>query len=146
MLKTFERLNGGMRQRLVVSKVDRLGRDAADIGATVKHLHKLGVSAFVKQLGETDLTSSAGKLILTVLAAVAEMERDLIVERTKAGLAQTKAKGKKLGRPEALSEEEKKGVIADIEESGLSLRQLATRYRVLLGTVAKLACISRKSG
>jgi len=52
----------------------------------------------VLQLGTTDLTSAAGKLLLPMLAAVAEMERDLLVKRTQAGLARAKAEGKALGR------------------------------------------------
>jgi DNA invertase Pin-like site-specific DNA recombinase len=54
------------------------------------------VHVFVTQLGATDLTNSAGKMLLAMLAAFAEMERDLIIERTQAGLARARAKGVKL--------------------------------------------------
>jgi len=57
------------------------------------------IEVIVLQLGRLDLTSAAGKLMLTMLAAVAEMERDLLVERTQSGLARAKAEGKTLGRP-----------------------------------------------
>lgn len=69
-------------ETLMVSKLDRLGRDAQDVGATVKALAARGISVIVLQLGKLDLTSAAGKLMLTMLAAVAEMERDLLVEST----------------------------------------------------------------
>jgi putative DNA-invertase from lambdoid prophage Rac len=83
----------------IVSKIDPLGRDALDIQKTVKELKEMGVRVHVVQLGGTDLTSAAGKMLLAMLAAFAEMERDLIVERTNSGLARAKAQGKKLARP-----------------------------------------------
>jgi DNA invertase Pin-like site-specific DNA recombinase len=55
------------------------------------------IKVIVHQLGNTDLTSAAGSLLLSMLAAVAEMERDLLIERTQAGLSRAKAEGKKLG-------------------------------------------------
>jgi putative DNA-invertase from lambdoid prophage Rac len=78
-------------ETLVVSKLDRLGRDAVDVMQTIRLLGERSVKVIVLQLGSTDLTSPAGKLLLTMLAAVAEMERDLLVERTQAGLQRAKA-------------------------------------------------------
>jgi putative DNA-invertase from lambdoid prophage Rac len=86
-------------ETLIVSKLDRLGRDAQDVGATVKLLAARKISVIVLQLGKLDLASAAGKMMLTMLAAVAEMERDLLVERTQSGLARAKSEGKTLGRP-----------------------------------------------
>lgn len=88
-------------ERLVVAKLDRLGRDALDIGATIKLLAARRIEVVVLQLGKLDLTSAAGKMVLCVLAAMAEMERDLLVERTQAGLARAKSEGRVLGRPTA---------------------------------------------
>lgn len=62
------------------------------------------------QLGTTDLTSAAGKLLLSMLAAVAEMERDLLVERTQAGLARAKSEGKVLGRPSKTTPEQRAAI------------------------------------
>ncbi len=90
--------------RLVVTKLDRLGRDTLDILKTVDLLKEQGVQIIVLQLGTLDLTSAAGKLTLNVLSAVAEMERDLIRERTKSGLARAKASGVRLGRRPKLNE------------------------------------------
>lgn len=97
----FKAMLGQIRkgEMLVVSKLDRLGRDAIDVLQTVRHLGERGVKVVVLQLGNTDLTAPAGKLLLSMLAAVAEMERDLLIERTQAGLARAKAEGKRLGRP-----------------------------------------------
>jgi putative DNA-invertase from lambdoid prophage Rac len=86
-------------KRLIVSKLDRLGRDSVDIQATVRRLAEMGCAVRVLQLGDLDLTSSAGKLVMATLSAVAEMERDLLVERTKVGLARARRDGKALGRP-----------------------------------------------
>lgn len=89
---------------LVVTKLDRLGRDAMDVRSTVEALTGLGVRVHCLALGGVDLTSPAGKMTMGVIAAVAEFERDLIVERTQAGLARAKSQGKTLGRPQSLTE------------------------------------------
>lgn len=88
---------------LVVTKLDRLGRNAMDVRATVEALTGLGVRVHCLALGSLDLTSAAGKMTMGVINAVAEFERDLLVERTQAGLARAKAEGKTLGRPNSLS-------------------------------------------
>jgi putative DNA-invertase from lambdoid prophage Rac len=71
---------------LMVTKLDRLGRDAQDIVTTIKALAARRIEVIVLQLGKLDLTSAAGKLMLNMLGAVAEMKRDLLVERTQAAL------------------------------------------------------------
>ena len=81
---------------LVVSKLDRLGRNAMDVRSTVERLAKDGVRVHCLALGGVDLTSAAGKMTMGVIAAVAEFERDLLIERTQAGLTRVKAAGKAL--------------------------------------------------
>jgi DNA invertase Pin-like site-specific DNA recombinase len=135
MMKTFERVNG--RKRLAVTKIDRLGRDAEDILATVRLLAAAGVEVFVLQLGQIDLSSPTGRLVLTVLGGVAEMERTLIVERTNAGLARARAQGKRLGRPRALQERERADVVAALVD-GASINGLAKKYGVSRGTIRAL--------
>lgn len=105
----FGRMLGQIRRGevLVVSKLDRLGRDAIDVLQTVKQLGGRGVRVVVLQLGNVDLTAPAGKLLLSMLAAVAEMERDLLIERTQAGLARVKAEGRRLGRPPKTTPEQR---------------------------------------
>ena len=88
---------------LVVTKLDRLGRNAIDVRVTVEALTELGVRVHCLALGGVDLTSAAGKMTMGVIAAVAEFERDLLIERTQAGLARAKSEGKTLGRPQSLS-------------------------------------------
>lgn len=125
-------------ETLVVSKLDRLGRDAQDVGATVKLLAARKISVIVLQLGKLDLASAAGKMMLTMLAAVAEMERDLLVERTQSGLARAKSEGKTLGRPSKTTAEQRAEIVAKYEQ-GESVSALARMYEIsranILGVV-----------
>jgi putative DNA-invertase from lambdoid prophage Rac len=122
------------KDAVVVSKLDCLGRDAPDVLATIKTLAGLGVEVVVLQLGKLDLTSPAGKLMLAMLAAVAEMERDLIVERTQAGLTRAKADGKILGRPAKTTPEQRKAMVQGYANK-LSVSALAKLYGVSRSTV-----------
>jgi DNA invertase Pin-like site-specific DNA recombinase len=79
--------------------IDRLGRSASDVLNTVEEFARRGVKLRVLQFGGVDVTDSMGKMILTVMAACAELERNLLIERTIAGLARTQASGTRLGTP-----------------------------------------------
>jgi len=125
--RLIDRLEAG--DVLVVTKLDRLGRNAMDVRSTVEMLAALEVRVHCMALGGVDLTSPAGKMTMAVIAAVAEFERDLLVERTQAGLIRAKAQGKKLGRPSSLSEEQQ-DVIRKKRQGGASLGQLAKEYDV----------------
>lgn len=83
----------------------------------------------VLQLGSVDLTAPAGKLLLSMLAAVAEMERDLLVERTQAGLTRAKAEGKTLGRPSKTTPEQRRDILRRLC-AGESVSALARCYAV----------------
>lgn len=122
---------------LVVSKLDRLGRNAMDVRATVEYLAKLDVRVHCLALGGVDLTSAAGKMTMGVLNAVAEFERDLIVERTQAGLKRAKAEGKTLGRPSALSPEIEQAIIRQRAE-GIGVRALARTHKVSPTTIQRI--------
>lgn len=114
---------------LVVTKLDRLGRNAMDVRATVEHLATMNVRVHCLALGGVDLTSAAGKMTMAVIAAVAEFERDLLVERTQAGLSRAKAEGKRLGRPSSLTAEQLEEVRRK-RATGASLGVLAKQYGV----------------
>lgn len=122
---------------LVVTKLDRLGRNAMDVRATVEALTGSGIRVHCLALGGVDLTSSAGKMTMSVLAAMAEFERDLLVERTQSGLARAKAAGRPLGRPQAL-----KGVEAQAAReklsAGLSVAAVAREFNISRQTVMRL--------
>ena len=134
--KQFSNMLSKLRKKdtVVVSKLDRLGRDAPDVLATIKTLAVLGVEVVVLQLGKLDLTSPAGKLMLAMLAAVAEMERDLIVERTQAGLARAKAEGKTLGRPAKTTPEQRQAMVQGYANKQ-SVSALAKLYGISRATV-----------
>ena len=135
----FRRLLDQIRdgEKLIVSKLDRLGRDALDVRATIKALAARRIEVVVLQLGSLDLTSSAGKLMLTMLAAVAEMERDLLVERTQAGLSRAKAEGKALGRPTKTSESQRL-LIRQRRGAGASISSLSRDFCVSRATVMRI--------
>lgn len=131
-LAMLEKIRDG--ETLVVTKLDRLGRDAEDVLRTVRTLAERHIEVVVLQLGKLDLGSSAGKLMLTMLAAVATMERDLLVERTQAGLARAKAEGKTLGRPPKTTVEQREEMTAKYS-CGESVSALARLYGVSRASV-----------
>lgn len=124
-------------ETLVVTKLDRLGRDAQDVGATIKMLAARRIEVIVLQLGKLDLTSAAGKLMLQMLAAVAELERDLLVERTQSGLARAKAEGKTLGRPTRTTPEQR-AAIAKRHKAGESISALAREHGLSRASVMRI--------
>jgi len=125
--KLLERLESG--DVLIVTKLDRLGRNSIDVQQTVQALEAGGVRVHCLALGGVDLTSSAGKMTMGVLAAVAQFERDLIIERTHAGLQRAKADGRKLGRPSALTADQQTEVLAKLA-AGSTVYALAQEYGV----------------
>lgn len=112
---------------LVVTKLDRLGRNAMDVRATVERLASVGVRVHCLALGGADLASPAGKMTMGVIAAVAEFERDLLIERTQSGLTRAKSQGKKLGRPSSLEASEIKLVEQGLAK-GETVAALARTY------------------
>lgn len=137
--KAFSEMLSKIRdgETLVVAKLDRLGRDAIDVLQTVRKLADRNIKVIVYQLGTTDLTSAAGKLLLSMLAAVAEMERDLLIERTQAGLLRAKAEGKKLGRPPIIAPEDCRAII-EKKNNGISVSALAREYGVSRATITAI--------
>ena len=91
---------------LIVTKLDRFARTAVEGGAIVKALHEKGVTIHILNMGIADSTPM-GKLMVTMLLAFAEFERDMIVERTQNGKAIAKANGKRVdGRPKKYKPEQ----------------------------------------
>ena len=108
-----------------------------DVRASVEQLAEMKVRVHCLALGGVDLTSAAGKMTMAVIAAVAEFERDLLVERTQAGLSRAKAQGKKLGRPQSLTDEQQ-ATVRQRRSEGASLGQLAKEYGVSRSAVQRL--------
>jgi putative DNA-invertase from lambdoid prophage Rac len=130
---------------LVVTKLDRLGRNATDVRATVELLAAQGVRVHCLQLGSMDLTSPTGKMTMGVINACAEFERDLLIERTQSGLRRAKAEGKILGRPASLSDEQQVAIRAK-RLAGISLGVLAKEYRVSRAAIQRVEKRSVSSG
>jgi putative DNA-invertase from lambdoid prophage Rac len=135
----FGKMLGQIRdgETLIVTKLDRLGRDAQDVSATIKQLTARGIKVVVLQLGAVDLASPAGKLMLTMLGAVAEMERDLLVERTHSGLERAKAQGKTLGRPPKTTDQQRQAIKA-AHSAGASVSALARQYEISRASVLNI--------
>jgi putative DNA-invertase from lambdoid prophage Rac len=122
---------------LVVTKLDRLGRNAIDVRQTVEALAGMGVRVHCLALGGVDLASPAGKMTMQVIAAVAEFELDLLGERTRSGLARAKAEGKIVGRPPALSGKEADKVRQKIS-AGCSVASLARDFNTSRQTIMRI--------
>lgn len=129
---------------LVVTKLDRLGRDSTDVVGTVNRLKQMGVGVKCLALGDADLTSSVGQMTMTILAAVAQFERDLIRERTYAGLARAKAEGRVGGRRIKLSSEQQSEVLTRLG-LGEGVRALARDYGVVPSTIIRIRDGANKS-
>jgi len=123
--RLMDRLEAG--DVLIVSKLDRLGRSVIDVRQTVEQLAARGVKVHCLALGGADLTSAAGKMVMSVLSAVAEFERDLLVERTQSGLARARAEGKKPGRPAAFDEAARFEIVQRLA-GGEPVRSIAARF------------------
>ena len=132
--KLLDRMEEG--DILVVTKMDRLGRNAMDVRATVELLAGMGVKVHCLALGGVDLTSSTGRMTMSVINAVAEFERDLLIERTHAGLVRAKEQGKVLGRPAKLNAEQKRVVRERLGE-GTSISALAREFAVSRLTIQR---------
>jgi len=108
---------------LVVWKLDRLGRSLPHLVETVRDLGARGVG-FKSVQENLDTTTSGGKLIFHIFASLAEFERDLIRERTNAGLSAARARGRTGGRPKGVDQKKKKAALALKKDSGRSIREI----------------------
>lgn len=130
--RLLERMDEG--DILVVTKLDRLGRDSIDVQSTVELFQSEGIRLVVLQLGNLDLTSSAGGLMVKMLAAVADFERELIIERTQAGQARARAAGTHMGRPSKTSPEQR-SLIRKSLANGATVSSMAISYQVSRATI-----------
>ena len=101
-----------------------------DVGSTVARLAGIRVRVQCLALGGVDLASSTGKLTMGVINAVAEFERDLLVERTQARLSRARAEGKRLRRPASLTTGQRKEVARALLLHSTVVGSTAFRYRV----------------
>jgi putative DNA-invertase from lambdoid prophage Rac len=121
---------------LIVTKLDRLGRNAIDVATTVDRLAKAGVRVHCLALGGVDLTSPAGRMTMGVINAVAQFERDLLIERTQAGLQRAKAEGATFGRPATLDATRRDAVRLALA-NGASVSALAKQHGTSRQTIMR---------
>jgi DNA invertase Pin-like site-specific DNA recombinase len=123
---------------VVVWRFDRFARSVSHLLRALENFRSLGIE-FVSLSEQVDTSTPTGKMVFTVLGAVAELERSLIVERVKAGIRNAQAKGKKLGRPRKVPNPE---IIAKLRAQGASWRAVGNT----LGVSAATAYTSAKKG
>jgi DNA invertase Pin-like site-specific DNA recombinase len=118
---------------LVVWRLDRLGRSLSDLIATMTMLEgrKIGFKSLTENI---DTTTSGGKLIFHIFGALAEFERNLIRERTQAGLAAARARGKKGGRPKALTQRQL-GIARELYEKRHPIAEICRTLRISKATL-----------
>lgn len=119
---------------LAVYKLDRLGRSLQHLAQLLGEFEAHGTALVATSQGiDTSETNPAGRLQMHVLAAVAEFERSVIVERINAGLAAARDRGAKLGRPRTLDQH--RNAVAKLSRRGLSGRKIAARLNIPAGSV-----------
>ncbi|EQA1624982.1 recombinase family protein [Enterobacter asburiae] len=126
---------------MIVTKLDRLGRNAMDVRKTVEQLATSGIRVHCLALGGVDLTSAASKMTMLVISAVAEFEKDLLIERTHSGIARARASGKRFGRPSSLNGEQQQVVLERLN-AGVSISAIAREFSTTRQTILRV----RKAG
>ena len=130
-----ELMNDAKKRRcdvVLVWRFDRFARSTKHLILALEEFKNLGID-FVSYQENIDTSSPLGSAIFTIISAVAQLERDIIAERVKAGLRRAKENGKKLGRPRASVDTEK---IHRLRSKGLSLRAIAKETGVSRTTVS----------
>ncbi len=119
---------------LLVWRFDRFARSTKHLILALEEFKNLGID-FVSYQENIDTSSPLGSAIFTIISAVAQLERDIIVERVKAGLRRAKAQGKRLGRPRASIDLEK---LHRLHCEGLSHRQIAVELGISHASVGRM--------
>ena len=135
----FDALMADARRRrfdcVLVWKYDRFARSLGALIAALQEFRDLGVD-FISHTQAIDTTTPMGRLFFHVIGSFAEFEREVIVERVRAGLANARAKGKRLGRP--VRDPGAQARVVVLKGEGLSLRQIAARERLSPSGVRKM--------
>jgi DNA invertase Pin-like site-specific DNA recombinase len=123
---------------VAVWKFDRFARSVSHLLRALENFQALGIH-FVSLSESMDTSTPAGKMVFTVLGAVAELERSLIAERVRAGMRNARAKGKRIGRPPRtqLTPETRKAIGEEYWRRKASFRELAKRFDTSIGTVQR---------
>jgi DNA invertase Pin-like site-specific DNA recombinase len=140
-----ERLIEAARRReidvVLVWRLDRWGRSVTDLLTTLQELDHLGVG-FVSLTEALDLTTPAGRAMAGLLAIFAEFEREILRERTRAGLTQARQNGKRLGRP--MTAGLQAAEIRKLFRAGVTKAEIASRLRIGRSSLRRI--LARKKG
>jgi DNA invertase Pin-like site-specific DNA recombinase len=138
----LNRLMGDAHSRrfdvIAVWKFDRFARSVSHLLRALEAFQALGIE-FVSLSEQIDTSTPTGKMVFTILGAVAELERSLIVDRVRAGMRNARAKGKRIGRPPItfLASEARQAIARAYAQGEGSLRGLAARFGTSVGTVQR---------
>jgi DNA invertase Pin-like site-specific DNA recombinase len=145
----FQAAKDGQFDKVVVSEVSRIGRNAREIRSTINYLHDKGISIVFKNLGGLESLDDNGNesfvtnIIIAIYSELAQEEKRILSERIKSGLVSAKAKGKHIGRPSDTKEDREKIIkkypklITDLS-NGLSIRKAERLHNISRGTVIKV--------
>jgi DNA invertase Pin-like site-specific DNA recombinase len=126
---------------VVVWRFDRFARSVSHLLRALETFRALGIE-FVSLSEQVDTSTPTGKMVFTVLGAVAELERSLIAERVKAGLCNARAKGTRLGRPKAAVDA---ATIADLRRTGASWAKICAELGLSKGTAQRALWVLPKN-
>jgi len=126
---------------VLVWRLDRWGRSLADLVVTLKELAELGV-AFVSLTEALDLTTPTGRAMVGLLSVFAEFEHSILCERVRAGLAEARRKGKRLGRP--LTASKKSSRIRELYRAGVSKAEIARKLNIGRTSVRRILAVRTK--
>ena len=121
---------------LVIDSFSRLSRSTKDLLDLVEKLTAMGVH-LVSLKENLDTTTATGKLMLTMLSALSQFERDLIAERTVDGLKAARARGRFGGRPQVGSDKDRKQALAMYRANAMSNREIAERFGISQSTLSR---------
>lgn len=130
---------------LLVTKLDRLARSTSDLYRIVSNLEQQGVAFKVLDDTAIDTSSRTGKLVMGILALIAEFEADIRKERQMEGIAKAKAEGRSGGRPAQVTDDVRKQVMA-LRHQGVSIRKVADAVGYSKATVQKIIAAGSKDG
>ena len=127
-------------ETIVVTELTRWGRSTIDLIQTLQQLQAWGVSLRAQTGLDFDLSTPQGKMMASVMAALAEFERDLLSERIRSGLAAAKAKGKQIGRRvgQRIKADRLAPKVLELKEQGFTYRQMARKLNISKNTVTDI--------
>jgi DNA invertase Pin-like site-specific DNA recombinase len=128
---------------VLVSELSRWGRSTADLRSTIQDLADRQVAIRALNGPDLDISTAQGKLMLNLLAAISEFERDLLQERIKSGIAHARSKGTKSGRAIGRPAFDRVERVTRLLADGLSVRSIASELRISKTTVMKVKAAPR---